>query len=800
MEFGNKYIYCSNEQPEPDKDDEDTLEENSFMDSVYAGLADDSQTCMLDILDTAGQEEYSAMRDQYMRDGQAFLIVYSITSKASLKAAKHIYHFTTKIKKTKFVPAVLCGNKKDLEQDREVSYHEGLAVAKQLKVPFLETSAKTNENIQEAFQTLIRETPRTGVEYKVVILGDGGVGKSACTLRFCCDSFVEDYDPTIEDSFQKQIKVADIPKDKIVGKPKKRPINEKRPEMKGPQPPRYASTRAAPMFERFETSDTNVNVVVLALGTLESEPTILAGDPLHCTKCDVVLSHLSKLQKQDEKTTWKCEFCSGDNNDLDMDDEEIPKEKSVEFLLAPSPSLVASGSGKASAVDSNDGVIIYCIDISTSMQSATKMPDLQGLWKEVKSGSAKQSLVTRIDCMQIAIVRQLERLQLENPRKRVGLVAFNNTVIIYGDANSHASFTQRNVDALSVQQLQQLGKTLMTEYKDIDNSLSSLKSTVENLKIAGSTALGPALAMCVGMVSKIPGSEIVLCTDGIPNVGVGSLQRNQKTNFYSEIGNIAQQQQTKISIIGIEVKDSQNEMETVSEAAAISGGVTNILHSTELTRQLREIAQNVIIATDVEVTMIIHRGLEFVDEESNGKDVSKIHQKIGCVTSNTNLTFSFRVRPNHDKFDVTKLPFQTQVKYTKKDGRRMMRVISDERDTTTQTKVFEENVNPAVAGVAALQISADLAVKNKRCLAKDRMRKTDMLFLKHSRLKGDYEEISNYSKKRSDLLEKLERSPYEIRSKSYAVPDMVNSSAKLGFARKKIASKAVQKQYYDYKS
>ena len=41
----------------------------------------DEETCLLDILDTAGQEEYSAMRDQYMRTGQGFILVFAITSR-----------------------------------------------------------------------------------------------------------------------------------------------------------------------------------------------------------------------------------------------------------------------------------------------------------------------------------------------------------------------------------------------------------------------------------------------------------------------------------------------------------------------------------------------------------------------------------------------------------------------------------------------------------------------------------------------------------------------------------------------
>ena len=67
------------------------LIQNHFIDEYDPTIEDsyrkqvtiDDETCLLDILDTAGQEEYSAMRDQYMRTGQGFLCVYSITNKGS---------------------------------------------------------------------------------------------------------------------------------------------------------------------------------------------------------------------------------------------------------------------------------------------------------------------------------------------------------------------------------------------------------------------------------------------------------------------------------------------------------------------------------------------------------------------------------------------------------------------------------------------------------------------------------------------------------------------------------------------
>ena len=56
---------------------------------------------------------------------------------------------------------------------------------------------------------------------KVVVLGAGGVGKSSVTVRFVQDTFVDDYDPTIEDSYVKQITVKGIPADKLNPPPPK---------------------------------------------------------------------------------------------------------------------------------------------------------------------------------------------------------------------------------------------------------------------------------------------------------------------------------------------------------------------------------------------------------------------------------------------------------------------------------------------------------------------------------------------------------------------------------------------------
>lgn len=116
----------------------------------------DKELVLLDILDTAGQEEYSAMREQYMRTGEGFLLVYSINSRNSFDELQSFYEQIQRVKDSDNVPVFVVGNKCDLEMERQVSYEEGLSLAKSFDCKFLETSAKQRINVEEAFYGLVR--------------------------------------------------------------------------------------------------------------------------------------------------------------------------------------------------------------------------------------------------------------------------------------------------------------------------------------------------------------------------------------------------------------------------------------------------------------------------------------------------------------------------------------------------------------------------------------------------------------------------------------------------------------------
>ncbi|EFA83137.1 Ras GTPase [Heterostelium album PN500] len=121
----------------------------------------DDDTCLLDILDTAGQDDYSAMRDQYMRTGQGFLCVYDVTSRTSFEEINVVRDQIIRVKDNERVPIVLVGNKCDLENQREVTAGEGEELAKSFGCPFLETSAKKRQNVDECFFDVVREIKKS---------------------------------------------------------------------------------------------------------------------------------------------------------------------------------------------------------------------------------------------------------------------------------------------------------------------------------------------------------------------------------------------------------------------------------------------------------------------------------------------------------------------------------------------------------------------------------------------------------------------------------------------------------------
>uniref|UniRef100_A0A8C5LUQ1 small monomeric GTPase n=1 Tax=Leptobrachium leishanense TaxID=445787 RepID=A0A8C5LUQ1_9ANUR len=150
-------------------------------DSYRKQVEVEGQQCMLEILDTAGTEQFTAMRDLYMKNGQGFALVYSITAQSTFNDLQDLREQILRVKDTEDVPMILVGNKCDLEDERVVGKEQGQNLARQWNnCAFLESSAKSKINVNE-----VSLSEGFSIYSSMPYFFSGNISKSGCSCRKC---------------------------------------------------------------------------------------------------------------------------------------------------------------------------------------------------------------------------------------------------------------------------------------------------------------------------------------------------------------------------------------------------------------------------------------------------------------------------------------------------------------------------------------------------------------------------------------------------------------------------------------
>jgi hypothetical protein len=136
----------------------------------------------------------------------------------------------------------------------------------------------------------------------------------------------------------------------------------------------------------------------------------------------------------------------------------------------------------------------------------------------------------------------------------------------------------------------------------IGRASEAVLKVLKNLRVSGSTALGPAMSVAVGIASKTPGSKIMVCTgrfifelsfdvlivlfaDGMANLGVGNLNSG-RSEFYQTIAREAKNRGVSISVITMEGEDCS--MENLGTTADITNGTVEIVNPNDLRKYSSE--------------------------------------------------------------------------------------------------------------------------------------------------------------------------------------------------------------------
>ena len=126
----------------------------------------DEKKIKMQIWDTAGQERFKNIIASYYRGAHGILLIYDVTDKESFK---NLSNWLIEIEKnaSKNVLKVLIGNKTDLEEKRVITYNQGKEFADSYGLKYIETSAKKNLNVNEAFEALGRELMQASDDKKI---------------------------------------------------------------------------------------------------------------------------------------------------------------------------------------------------------------------------------------------------------------------------------------------------------------------------------------------------------------------------------------------------------------------------------------------------------------------------------------------------------------------------------------------------------------------------------------------------------------------------------------------------------
>lgn len=139
--------------------------ENHFVDAYYPtientfskGVAYKGVEYDCDIIDTAGQDEYSILSSKHAIGIHGYVLVYSVTSRRSFDMIKIVYDKIVDFCGKNDIPCVIVGAKTDLQSSRQVAPNEGEELAKLNNAAWVETSAKNNVNVGKVFELCLAE-------------------------------------------------------------------------------------------------------------------------------------------------------------------------------------------------------------------------------------------------------------------------------------------------------------------------------------------------------------------------------------------------------------------------------------------------------------------------------------------------------------------------------------------------------------------------------------------------------------------------------------------------------------------
>jgi len=427
---------------------------------------------------------------------------------------------------------------------------------------------------------------------------------------------------------------------------------------------------------------------------------------------------------------------------LQIEDEEIPTASELTYVVESAGEVAEARHG----TDDNSA-IIFCIDISGSMcvskavsghlnlktnkhQELMKLAGLDEQEQHMPGERRDITYVSRLECVQGAIESQLKELKHGASNRRVGIVTFNGEVRVIGDGRADEVITGDRLYSHDHISKAFEGRFENLMGRNVGETADELIAKVYQLEEGGPTALGPALLASIILAAQGGvGSKVIICTDGLANVGLGSLEfglEETSEAFYAELGRFASEKGISVSLISIEGEECK--LERLSTITELTNGDILRVQPEHISEEFANILSDNVIATHVNLTVILHKALYFRNEDAADLswNKSRLNKKIGNATASSSVTFSYGLKQNAillregiDKNALKEVPMQSIIRYSSLNGMKCVRSITRIQPVTFDLNQARQDAKFDILARAGTRQAAKMAMEGRFGAAKE---------------------------------------------------------------------------------
>jgi hypothetical protein len=323
---------------------------------------------------------------------------------------------------------------------------------------------------------------------------------------------------------------------------------------------------------------------------------------------------------------------------------------------------------------------------------------------------------TRLQSIQSAVLSQLRELMENDEKCEVSIISFGEQVKLY-DHNGTSKIIPLSMFNY-IDHLINFGKDHAETYNKTGSSQTyeKLASIVQSLRPSGGTPLGPTLCAAVGIAGIRSGSRVVVCTDGMANVGVGTLsyKKGERSEFYNKIGVEAARRGVSISVVT--VADEECSMENLGVTAEVSGGSVDIVDPDEMGSAMTTFVQRKTIGTLGQVRVYANPTQLNVTFPNRPPSEKPQLQKACCaceipvIDDKSDICVLLEPVGSEVKEEVY---MQVQVEYITSHQEKILVVETLKVPTNTNRSNVETNVRTHSVAITAIRYAAMLAALNK---------------------------------------------------------------------------------------